>query len=419
MTVEILNTGSELLLGDVTNTHLPQIALRLATLGLRASRQVTVPDGAPIRLALAEAIDRCDILLVTGGLGPTADDVTREIAAELLGCPLEFSQEVEQAIRARLAARGYQLLPRMLRQAMVPRGASILPNPHGTAPGLYLPPLTSSWRATPHLFLLPGPPRELLPMLDNHVMPRLRETTGARKPLSRRVYRIVGMGESAVEAAVGLRLQERGDLEIGYCARPNEVDFRLIGPQEVLDAVEGEILAAVGMNLVSSSGERLEEWIVDSLQKRGESVSTAESCTGGLVAHRLTNVPGASAVFPGGAITYSNAEKIRVLGVPAALLDTHGAVSAPVAAAMAEGIRRVTGSTHSLALTGIAGPDGGSIGKPVGTVFVALSTEGFETAVTLHQFPSDRETFKQLASQCALDILRRRLLTDTKTRPPG
>jgi nicotinamide-nucleotide amidase len=410
VTVEVLNTGSELLLGDVTNTHLPRIALGLAELGLRVSRQVSVPDGAPIRTAMAEAIGRCEILLVTGGLGPTADDVTREIAAELLGCPLERSSEVEAAIRARLASRGYELLPGMLRQAMVPRGASILANPHGTAPGLYLPPNVTAWRATPHVFLLPGPPRELLPMLDEHVIPRLREITGISMPLSRRVYRIVGMGESAVEQAVGLRLQARGDLEIGYCARPNEVDFRLIGPRAALNAVEPDILAAVGQNLVSRSGERLEDWIVNRLCACGESVSTAESCTGGLVAHRLTNVPGASRVFPGGVVTYSNDEKVRVLGVAAALIAGHGAVSAPVAAAMAEGIRKLTGSSHALSLTGIAGPDGGYPDKPVGTVFIGMASGDAPASVTRHQLSADRETFKQLASQHALDTLRRHLL---------
>jgi nicotinamide-nucleotide amidase len=300
----------------------------------------------------------------------------------------------------------------MGRQAMVPEGAQVLPNHNGTAPGLYFPPLESAWRSTPHLFLLPGPPRELFPMFEDSVMPKLRELTKDPVIRERRLYHVVGLGESAVEEMVGLSLSQRGDLEVGYCARPNEVDLRLIAPAEVLDAVEPLILSTLGKHLVSKRGEKIESWVVAELARRGLTVSTAESCSGGLLAHRLTNIPGASDVFHQGFITYSNAAKTSALGVDPALLQEHGAVSAPVAKAMAAGALERSGSDFALSLTGIAGPGGGSEAKPVGTVFLGLAGKGRETIAVKDMCPSDRETFKQLATQKALDMLRRALLED-------
>ena|GEM_PF-37299 len=410
MQLEILNTGSELLLGDVTNTNLPALASRLDPLGLRVARQTAVPDGAPIREAVGEALGRCGILLVTGGLGPTTDDVTREVCAELLGLPLDEDPSIMEAITRRLAKRGVAFKERMRRQAMVPRGAEVLPNNNGTAPGLYIPPVVRAWRATPHLFLLPGPPRELLPMFDASVLPILRRIAGGLPMREKRIYRVVGMGESWVEEAIGLELDKRGDIEVGYCARPNEVDLRLIAAPDVLDAVEPAVLAAVGQHLVSRKGERLEEWIVAELRRRRLTLAAAESCTGGLLAHRVTNIPGASEIFRAGWVTYSNQAKISQLGVPPSLIETNGAVSAPVAAAMAEGARAAADADFALSLTGIAGPDGGSEEKPVGTVFIGLAMRGHPATTAQAIFPSDRETFKQLATQRALDILRLRLL---------
>jgi nicotinamide-nucleotide amidase len=379
-------------------------------LGLRIARQTTVPDGAPIRDAIAECSARCDVLFVTGGLGPTTDDITREVCAELFGLPLREDPSVVASIRARLEARGYVYRERMGRQAMVPEGAQVLPNHNGTAPGLYFPPLESAWRSTPHLFLLPGPPRELFPMFEDSVMPKLRELTKDPVIRERRLYHVVGLGESAVEEMVGLSLSQRGDLEVGYCARPNEVDLRLIAPAEVLDAVEPLILSTLGKHLVSKRGEKIESWVVAELARRGLTVSTAESCSGGLLAHRLTNIPGASDVFHQGFITYSNAAKTSALGVDPALLQEHGAVSAPVAKAMAAGALEKSGSDFALSLTGIAGPGGDSEAKPVGTVFLGLAGKGRETIAVKDMCPSDRETFKQLATQKALDMLRRALL---------
>ena len=410
MTVEVLNIGTELLLGSVQNTHAGWIARQIFPLGLRLSRQTTVPDGPAIRDAVLEACGRAEVLFITGGLGPTTDDITREVIAELLGRKLQPDPAIHAHIEARLAARGYQLVERMLRQTMVPEGAEVLPNPNGTAPGLYIPSVTQPSWATPHFFLMPGPPRELQPMFSDFVMPRLRELTTGIQAKECRVYRVVGLGESAVEKMIGLELTENPALEVGYCARPNEVDFRLIGAREDLDAVEPRVIQILGANLVSSQGEGIEEWIVAELKRRGLSLSTAESCTGGLLASRITDVPGASEVFREGFVTYSNSAKTERLGVPPELIERHGAVSPEVAAAMAIGAQKRAKADFALALTGIAGPGGGSAGKPVGLVHIALARPDAETLLLERCFSTDRATFKQLATQSALDLFRRDFL---------
>ena len=410
MTVELINSGTELLLGEVINTHAAWIAKRVFPLGMRISRQTTVPDGPAIRDAVCETFNRAEIVFITGGLGPTTDDITREVVAEILGLKLVASETIRAAIEARLAARGYKLLERMLRQTMVPEGAIVLPNKNGTAPGLYIPSVSTPSSSSPHFFLLPGPPRELKPMFDESVMPLLRCLLGDIPEKECRIYRVVGLGESTVEEMIGLELSKNIDLEVGYCARPNEVDFRLIGSKPLLDSLEPRILQTLGKNLVSAKGEGIEEWIVHRLAAMGRSVSTAESCTGGLLASRLTDVPSSSKVFNRGFVTYSNESKIDLLGVNESILSENGAVSEPVARAMAEGALLHAKSDFSLALTGVAGPDGGSAEKPVGTVFIAMAEASKPTHCQKFSFPVDRATFKQLATQAALDMLRRAIV---------
>lgn len=410
MTVEVINSGTEILLGEVINTHAAWIAKRLFPMGLRISRQTTVPDGPAIRDAICETFNRADIVFVTGGLGPTTDDITREAVAEILGLKLIASETIRSSIEARLSARGYKLLERMLRQTMVPEGATVLPNTHGTAPGLYIPSLSTPSSASPHFFLLPGPPRELKPMFEEFALPILLSLSGDLPEKVCRIYRVVGLGESTVEEMIGLELSKNTDLEVGYCARPNEVDFRLIGSKQLLDALEPRILQTLGKNLVSAKGEGIEEWIIRRLATAGHTIATAESCTGGLLANRLTNVPGSSQVFHRGFVTYSNESKSDLLGVGQALLAEHGAVSEPVARAMAEGTLHRANSNLSLALTGVAGPDGGTPEKPVGMVFIAMAQAGKPTLCKNFSFPVDRTTFKQLATQAALDMVRRALL---------
>ncbi len=408
MKVEVVNTGTELMLGAVVNSHLAYFGAGLFSVGLRIDRGVAVPDGAKIRDALVEAFDRgAEILLVTGGLGPTSDDLTREIVAELLGLRLVRDEAVLQGIKDLCAGRGFDFQERMGRQAMVPEGAVVLPNRSGTAPGLYVPPVEApSWRS-PHLFLLPGPPRELKPMFEAEVLPRLRELTAGSVVKICRTYRCVGIGESMVEARLGTRLQSVAGLEVGYCARPNEVDFRLIGEVALLNSVDAEVRAELADFLVTMEAEGLETVVVAELAKRGLTVATAESCTGGLLASRLTDVPGASAVFLRGWVTYANEAKVDELGVDPQVIEAEGAVSESVARAMAVGACERAGADFALSTTGIAGPGGATEGKPVGTVFIALGRRGGEVKVWRESFPTDRTTFKMLVTQAALNALRR------------
>ena len=411
MRVVVINTGTELLLGSVLNTHLTFIAREIFPLGLRVDRQLTVPDGDAIPQTLAAESATADIIFMTGGLGPTTDDITREAAADLLGLPLRRDEEVAASITERLKTRGFPMTDRILRQADVPEGAVVLPNANGTAPGLYLAARTRETDRTPHLFLLPGPPRELHPMFRDSVVKILRSIVPDRGSIECRIYRLTGVGESVVEAAIGSQILALENVELGYCARVGEVDVRVLGGLPTLDAAEAIIRQAFPDSVYTAApDEKLEDVVVQTLTSRNETVATAESCTGGFLAHRITNVPGSSAVFLAGYVTYANEAKVSTLGIPEFLISEHGAVSEPVARAMAESARQQSGASYSLATTGIAGPGGGSAEKPVGTVFIALASAGGETVVKRRKFLSDRDAFKQLATQAALEMLRRRLV---------
>lgn len=406
MRVEILNTGSELLLGHVVNTHLSWLGRELFSLGLRIERQVTVPDGSVIREALAQALERSDLVVVTGGLGPTSDDVTREAAAELLNRPLLPDASVRAELDAFFARLGKTPTENNFRQALVPQGAVVLPNPNGTAPGLVLE------EKGKIVVLLPGPPRELKPMWTDAFVPWLRGRVNG-PALRERCWTIVGIGESRVAATIEEEVLKIAAFEVGYCARPGEVDFRLIASGQnipLLDEASDLVRAKFGDAIATEDHESLEACVVRLASEKKLTIATAESCTGGLIAHRLTNVPGSSAVFGYGWVTYANEAKISQLGVTAPLFadDGPGAVSQETALAMADGARQQAGADLAVAVTGIAGPDGGTPEKPVGTVWIALSdANGTEAEQRL--FSRDRETFKAMASQAALDLLRRAL----------
>jgi nicotinamide-nucleotide amidase len=408
--VEVLNTGTELLLGHVINKHVGTFAEALFPLGLRIQRQVTVPDGDAIRQALSETFGRADIVLVTGGLGPTTDDLTRDITADLLGLRLEHDAEVMRHITERFARRNLPMTSRVGLQALRPPEATVLHNAFGTAPGLHIPPvaLPGSGERSPHIFLLPGPPRELLPMVAGQLVPILRSLIPAGAVEEMRSFRIAGLGESMVEDRVGEDLLAMG-LEVGYCARPGEVDLRLIGAPETLERATRLVQERLGASIFTRDLRELEEVVVQTLTAQGLTLAVAESCTGGSIANRITDVSGASRVFLAGYVTYANEVKTSALDVPADLISEHGAVSAPVARAMAEGALRKSGANFAIATTGIAGPDGGTATKPVGTVYIALAQSRHETVVQRHRFASDRLTFKNLVSQTALDLLLRRL----------
>lgn len=410
MRIELINTGTELLLGDTVNTNAAWIGQQLAALGLDVARQTVVPDGAVIQEALHEAAKRSDAVLVTGGLGPTNDDVTREAAAELLGIPLEPHAGVILHLEAYFGKRNKPVTEATLRQAMVPNGAEVLDNPFGTAPGLYLPAeLGQGMGLNCAIFLLPGPPRELKPMVERLVEPRLLALMPEAPPRTLLYLKITGLGESDIVERIQFHLECIAGLELGYCIGRGDVDVRLSGPAEAVMHGAALVRERIGDFIVSEDRRILEEVVVHELKAAGQWVATAESCTGGAIANRITDVSGASEVFGRGWVTYANAAKEEELGVPAELLAAHGAVSEAVARAMAEGALRVSGADHALAVTGIAGPTGGSEEKPAGTVFVALASKGHPAEVRKLFFPVTRDRFKMLTSQAALEMLRRRL----------
>ena len=408
----LINTGTELLLGDVQDAHLAFIAREILPLGLRIDERRTVPDSDVIRRTLTELFPHCEILFVTGGLGPTTDDITREMVAESLGLELYQDPQLLAWLQQRLQARGIKWTSGIARQADVLPGAQILPNENGSASGFYLKANTNPRIPSPHVFVLPGPPRELQPMFRKFAMAILKSIVEVPLPVVRRSYSIAGVGESLVETAIGEKVLAIPGIELGYCARPGEVEVRIIGQPDAIQAADAIIRDELGVSIFSDNDEVLEEVVVRLLKRRNQTLATAESCTGGLVANRITNVSGASEVFLAGYVTYANSAKIDVLHVDPKLIDKHGAVSEAVARAMAEGARARAVSTFGLATTGIAGPTGGSDEKPVGTVYIALALEDQQTVARKFVFPTDRETFKQLAAQAALDLLRRRLLKE-------
>ena len=411
MRIELINTGSELMLGRVLNTHQQWICRQLADLGYTVNRQVAIDDSAPaIQTAVRDALNSADLTIVTGGLGPTSDDRTRDLIAELLGRPLHEDPAVVAHIEGFFNSRKRPMPASTRVQAMVPQGATVLMNAHGTAPGLAM-----EAPASRMLVMLPGPPRELRPMFSEQVTPLIAQ----RFPLSAlfvcRTLKTTGLGESLVEEKIAGPLQSlvAAGLELGYCARIGEVDVRFVAhggnAQQMISKAELIVRGLMGDLVFAVDDEQLEMTVVRLLTERKQTVALAESCTGGAIANRITNVPGASAVFLAGLVTYSNAAKQKFLGVRDETLATHGAVSEAVAREMAEGARRETGADFAVSVTGIAGPSGGSAEKPVGTAWMAVA-RARGTVAQRRLNPFDRETFKSVTAQHALDLLRRQLL---------
>jgi nicotinamide-nucleotide amidase len=417
--VELINTGSELMLGRVLNTHQQWLCRRLADLGYIVTRQVAVADrGTDIEQAVREALTRADLIITTGGLGPTSDDITRDLIAQLLGKTLHEDANVLAHIRSFFEIRKRPMPERTAVQALVPDGTEVLPNPNGTAPGLATEVSPNQFRAENKrswLVMLPGPPRELRPMFNDLVEPLLRREMPLEDVFICRTFRTTGVGESIAQEKIGKQMEPlvASGLDLGYCARPGQVDIRIgargKAGEALVQQAERIIQTRLGSRIFGTDNEELEGVIVRLLTERKQTIALAESCTGGYIAHRITNVPGASAVLLAGLVTYSNEAKKKFLGVRSESLEEHGAVSETVAREMAEGARKETGSDYAISVTGIAGPGGGSPNKPVGTVFIGLAGD-FETMVAQHLNPFDRETFKQVTSNQALEILRRKIL---------
>ncbi len=419
LNVELINTGSELMLGRVLNTHQQWLCRRLADLGYVVTRQVAVADTGPdIEQAVREALGRADLVVTTGGLGPTSDDITRDLVAQLLGKKLHEDAAALANIEKFFTQRK-RVMPVSTRvQALVPDDALVLQNAHGTAPGLAMEVKPNGFRAESKpswLVMLPGPPRELRPMFDAQVVPLLKRVLPLEEEFICRTVRTTGIGESLVQEKINAPLAAlvaRG-LDVGYCAHIGQVDVRLAARGAAGGALVGEgegiVRGLLTKHVFGGEDETLEAVVVRLLAERKQTLALAESCTGGGIAHRLTNVPGASAVLLASLVTYSNAAKQKFLGVRRETLAEHGAVSEPTAREMAEGARRETGADFAVSVTGIAGPTGGSEAKPVGTVFIGLAT-GKGTAVLKQFNPYDRETFKQATANQALEILRRAML---------
>ncbi|MCM3873093.1 MAG: competence/damage-inducible protein A, partial [Pyrinomonadaceae bacterium] len=349
------------------------------------------------------------VVITTGGLGPTEDDITRKVAARALSRRLFLDESLLEEIRKRFQSFGLTMPERNSRQAMVIDGAEVLENPNGTAPGLFIE------HDDTFIALLPGPPREMRPMFENHVQPRLVSKTGQLRVV-RRVLRVSGMGESAVDERIAPIYTRYTNPQTTILFNKSEIEIQLTArgrteadAETLLDKVSAELEMELGHSIFAFRGEQMEEIVGLRLSVGGYTIGVAESCTGGLIAERLTDVAGSSRYFIEGVVSYSNESKTRTLGVEPMLLLEHGAVSAPVAEAMAEGIRQRAGTDFGLAVTGIAGPGGGSEEKPVGLVYIALASD----VLTEHRklmLPGDRQLIRWRASQAALDLLRRRLI---------
>ncbi len=413
MKVEFINTGNELLNGARLNTHQKWLGEILSHNGYSVTRQTAVADdGASIEEAVEEALGRADVIITTGGLGPTSDDLTREKIAALLDRELFHDPTVEVQIRERFAARGKATPKSSLSLALIPKDAIVITNHNGTAPGLLIE--HKHCESTRYLIMLPGPPRELYPMVTNQVLPLLAERFPDRPTFTERFLRISDLGESTVEERISDKvapLREEG-LEVSYCLHPGYVDVRFTASgkdaNRVLDPAVAATYERLGEFVFTDQVEEIEETIIRMATERKATIAVAESCTGGTLSNRLTNVSGSSSVFLCGLTTYANSAKQTFLGVSEKTLSFHGAVSSETAIEMAEGLRKSSGADFAVTTTGIAGPTGGTDEKPVGTVFIGYATPDGSGAIKRLN-PDDRHTFKLVTSQQALNLLFRLL----------
>lgn len=405
MIAEILSIGTELLMGQIANTDAQYISRRLAELGVNLYRHTTVGDNpARVKEALGEAIARADIVITTGGLGPTEDDLTKEMVAEFFGLPMEMHAPSLEALTERMNRLGREITPNNYKQAMMPRGAIVMPNLRGTAPGAIV---ESGQKA---VAILPGPPHEMQDMFERQLAPYLHARTGVR--IDSRFLHVCGIGESSLETLLlDLFHSENPTLAL-YCGA-GEVQARLsarVGANEdsapLLDPLEKEIRRRAG-RAVYGEGRNLTlaAAVVNALRAAGKTVACAESLTGGMLASRLVDVPGASSVLGEAYVTYSNEAKMRLLGVSKDTLRQFGTVSAQCAREMAEGARRASGADFALSTTGIAGPDGGTPEKPVGLVYVGVASANGCEAQELH-LRGERDWIRELTCVNALNALR-------------
>lgn len=410
MRAEIIATGSELLSGGVPETNSIFLSEGLLLVGLETTFKTVVGDDEKdIEEVLRRAMDRADAVIVTGGIGPTEDDITRKVIAKIVKRRLVLNEDALKAIHAKLSGRGREYVSTNDRQALIPAGARVLQNPVGIAPGFFLD------EENTFIAVLPGVPKEMTAMFIEGLRPVLEERFGGKIFIRRRILHTCGVSESAVNQAIQ-DIMKRGAPTVGLTAKETSVDIRIIAretgaerTQSLVDSTEAAIRQKLGDAVYSVDGQPMEEVVGALLKQRRLKLSVAESCTGGLICARITNIAGSSEYFERAAVTYSNPAKTEMLGVPGALLERSGAVSSEVAAAMARGIRQAAKTDLGLSVTGIAGPDGGTEQKPVGLVYTALANaQGVKT--NEHRFLGNREQVRMKASQMALDMVRRHLI---------
>lgn len=414
MFAEIIAVGSELLTPYRQDTNSLFLTEQLNTLGVTVIFKTIVGDRpAHLVQAISCALDRADIVCVMGGLGPTEDDLTREAVGAALGVRVRRNGDLLAELYKRFAERRSTMPGNNAKQADLIDGAEALPNPNGTAPGEWLDTVRGEHRKL--LLLLPGPPRELMPMFTAECLPRLRATLPERH-IARRVLKIAMLPESEVDARLAPIYTRFTDVDTTILAKPGDIQLHLLCQKNILEVAEGRVNELASRleeemedAIFSSQGETLEQIVLYYLEIRGATVATAESCTGGLLAERLTRVSGSSRSFLGGAVVYTDAAKTQFADVPEELIEEKGAVSREVAESLAHGIRRRTQASFGVGITGVAGPTGGTEATPVGRVYIALD-DGKETTVCEKTFRGDRERVRWLASQQALDMLRRKLM---------
>jgi nicotinamide-nucleotide amidase len=419
MKAEIIAVGSELLTPDRVDTNSLFLTAQLNRLGIEVTRKTVVGDDlGPLRAAFDDAVKRVELVIASGGLGPTEDDRTRDAVADLFGRKLARDPAVMSKIEARFRQLGRTMSEVNARQALVPEGATVLDNDRGTAPGLWM---ESGGRI---VILLPGPPHELKAMYAAQAEPRLaRIATGVR--LVARELRVAGMGESDVDQRIAPIYTRHEDVQTTILTAPGEIQIHLRAwsadtpaAERQLQDIQESIVLALGEAVFTTKGESMEDVVARELTLHHATIATAESCTGGLLAERLTRISGSSAYFLGGVVCYSNALKSAWVDVPAEIIESRGAVSAEVAIALADGIRRRTGATLGLGITGIAGPNGGTPEKPVGTVHVAIA-DASGSKERMVRYPGERDRIRWQASQTALDLVRRYYLYAAQPKSVG
>lgn len=412
MRAELINTGTEILLGQILNSNARFLGERLAGLGIDVYFQTTVGDNAHrVAEALRIALERAEIVIVTGGLGPTMDDLTKEAVAEALGLPMHMDEASLNNIEEFFRARGRTMPEINKKQALMPTGATVIPNKTGTAPGVIIE------QGVKIIVILPGPPVELQPMFEDTVEPFLMEKTGKDKTvIVSRVLRVLGLGESTVEERIKDLVVEQTNPTIAFLAPQGEVLIRITAKakdkadaDKMLSVPEKEIRQRLGSFIYGTDDDTMEKVVVGLLKQKGLTVSTAESCTGGLIAKRITDISGASENFMYGIVTYDNQAKIDLIGVSPETLVRFGAVSEETALEMARGVRAACGTDIAVSVTGIAGPGGGTPQKPVGLVYIGFE-DGETALVQRYLFAGDRETIRWQASNTALNLIRTYLL---------